>query len=38
MHFDIGGYDITWWNTENIDDFKISLIKKIKQRLAVIEK
>jgi len=38
IHFDINGYDILFWNSTQIDDFKISLAKKIQYRLAVSNK
>ncbi len=38
VHFDIGGYDIIWWDEAKIDDFKLDLAKKIRYRLTVIEK
>lgn len=37
VHFDISGYDILFWNPENIDDFKLKLAQKIKYRLTIIE-
>ncbi len=37
VHFDIGGYDILFWNENKIDDFKTALAKKINYRLEVIK-
>lgn len=36
IHFDLGGYDILFWDIENLDDFKEELVKRINRRLAVI--
>jgi|GEM_PF-1909920 len=36
VHFDITGYDILFWDENKLDDFKITLAKKISYRLEVI--
>ena len=38
VHFDISGYDILFWDSNKLDEFKIGLAKKIKYRLTVVEK
>lgn len=38
VHFDIGGYDIIWWDEAKIDYFKLSLAKRMTYRLTVIGK
>jgi hypothetical protein len=36
IHFDLSGYDILFWDPKNIEEFKESLIRKIRRRLATI--
>ncbi|MGC2424933.1 MAG: hypothetical protein WA666_11350 [Nitrospirota bacterium] len=36
VHFDLSGYDILFWNPENLDEFKNVLIKRVKRRLATL--
>jgi len=36
IHFDVSGYDILFWDPNNLDKFKTSLTDKINRRLATI--
>jgi hypothetical protein len=36
IHFDVTGYDILFWNNNNMDDFKSKLTDKINRRLSII--
>jgi hypothetical protein len=36
VHFDLSGYDILFWNPNDLEGFRIELIKRIHRRLAVI--
>jgi hypothetical protein len=36
VHFDLSGYDILFWLSDNIQDFKKELIKRIKRRQAIL--
>ena len=36
IHFDVSGYDILFWNTAELDDFKTKLTDKINRRLVTI--
>lgn len=38
IHFDLSGYDILWWSKDNLDEFKVDSIKKIKKRLSLVDK
>lgn len=37
IHFDLSGYDISFWNPDNLEKFKKDLIQKIKRRLFLIK-
>lgn len=37
IHFDVSGYDIVFWNPDNLENFKDNLKGKIKTRLKQIE-
>jgi len=37
VHFDLSGYEILFWDEQNIDLFKKELAKKIKYRLQILE-
>lgn len=37
IHFDLSGYGFLWWNEKKLDEFKKTLISRIKQRLGVLE-
>jgi hypothetical protein len=37
IHFDLSGYDIIFWSPEHLDQFKATLIQKIKRRLLLIQ-
>jgi hypothetical protein len=36
VHFDLSGYDILWWDKDNLVDFKDKLIRKIQHRLSIV--
>ena len=38
IHFDLIGYDILFWNPENLDEFKTELEKRINRRLGILSK
>lgn len=37
VHFDLAGYDILFWRTDQLDQFRTELEKRIRRRLAVVE-
>lgn len=37
IHFDLSGYDILFWDSNNLEKFKEELEKRIKRRLEIIE-
>lgn len=37
IHFDLSGYDILFWDSTKLEDFRLDLEKKIKRRLAIIQ-
>lgn len=37
VHFDLGGYEILSWKTDELDTFREELEKRIRRRLAIIE-
>lgn len=37
IHFDLSGYDIIFWDSEQLDQFSTTLVKKIKRRLLLIQ-
>lgn len=36
VHFDLGGYDILYWNPDRLDEFREDLEKRIKRRQAIL--
>lgn len=36
IHFDLSGYDILFWEQDNLDGFKAELEKRIKRRVATL--
>lgn len=37
IHFDVTGYDILFWDSKNIDEFKTKLTDKINRRISIIK-
>lgn len=36
IHFDLSGYDILFWNPDDLDSFRVELEKRIRRRQAII--
>lgn len=36
VHFDLGGYDILYWNPDRLDEFREDLEKRVKRRQAIL--
>lgn len=37
IHFDLSGYDILFWHSEKLEEFRVELEKRIRRRLAVVQ-